>query len=107
MCNLCFILDYCKTPNGESGTCIDLQQCEELFNELLQSKFDKHKLENFYCGWNGLNRKVCCTRNKNLLPDNCGEEPKAALSRIVGGDIANIDEFPWMVLLEYEKGGYT
>lgn len=36
-------------------------------------------------------------RNQHLLPKNCGAEVS---SKIVGGEEAKIDEFPWVVLLQ-------
>lgn len=38
--------------------------------------------------------------NNPLLPNNCGRDLS---QRIVGGEITELDEFPWMVLLEYQK----
>ena len=35
-----------------------------------------------------------------LLPKDCGRDVSM---RIVGGEKAEIDEFPWMTLLEYRK----
>ncbi|KAK4881496.1 hypothetical protein RN001_004815 [Aquatica leii] len=41
----------------------------------------------------------------NLLPDNtlCGYQVTQRDNRIVGGDISDIYEFPWMVALKYKK----
>ncbi|XP_066595020.1 ovochymase-like [Prorops nasuta] len=38
--------------------------------------------------------------NNPLLPTDCGQDLS---KRILGGEIAEIDEFPWMALLEYQK----
>lgn len=35
-----------------------------------------------------------------LLPSNCGRDLSL---RIVGGERTDLDEFPWMALLEYQK----
>ena len=76
-------------------------------------------MKRFNCGWNGNNFKVCCKLNQNSLLDDCGRqladtdlganfrtfggrEPK-----VWGGNATRIDEFPWMVLLEYEKCKYA
>ena len=37
-----------------------------------------------------------------LLPEECGKEQLQS-DRLWGGNIADINEFPWMVLLEYRK----
>lgn len=39
-------------------------------------------------------------RSHPLLPSDCGTDTE---ERIVGGESTDIDEFPWMVLLEYQK----
>lgn len=36
--------------------------------------------------------------NNPLLPTDCGKDLS---QRIYGGEITDLDEFPWMVLLEY------
>jgi hypothetical protein len=36
----------------------------------------------------------------SLLPSDCGRDLS---NRIVGGNITELDEFPWMALLEYRK----
>ncbi|KAJ8673962.1 hypothetical protein QAD02_005224 [Eretmocerus hayati] len=36
----------------------------------------------------------------NLLPTDCGRDLS---NRIVGGNVTELDEFPWMALLEYRK----
>lgn len=37
----------------------------------------------------------------SLLPDKCGEDYS---NRIIGGEITELDEFPWMAVLEYQQG---
>jgi len=84
-------------------------------------------LKRNHCGFNGSVPLVCCVNhplnrpqgqleergpqpnmnlqrseldNNPLLPSNCGRD---LLQRIVGGRRVELDEFPWMVLLEYQK----
>lgn len=38
--------------------------------------------------------------NNALLPNDCGKDLSL---RIVGGERTDLDEFPWMALLEYQK----
>ncbi|XP_045461321.1 CLIP domain-containing serine protease 2-like [Harmonia axyridis] len=97
------------------------------------SSADANFLRQSQCGFVGLVPKVCCppttsplptlpasTSNpftsipvnteetnggavsSNLLPDKftCGQDTN---NRIFGGEKAELDEFPWMALIEYEK----
>ena len=100
--------------------------------EILRSKpLDNEKvryLQRSQCGFEGKNPNVCCPlspgantqtsrppnnegtnsrptptlnlRNHPLLPSECGDDIS---ERIVGGERADIDEFPWMALLEYQR----
>lgn len=72
------------------------------------------------CGFDGQTPKVCCPGTgsgsqlpitsgggggpvtSNLLPDisTCGI---SVTDKIVGGEVTEITEFPWMALLEYQK----
>lgn len=38
--------------------------------------------------------------NNSLIPTDCGNDLS---QRIIGGEITELDEFPWMVLLEHAK----
>lgn len=38
--------------------------------------------------------------NNSLIPTDCGSDLS---QRIIGGEITELDEFPWMVLLEHAK----
>lgn len=38
--------------------------------------------------------------NNSLIPTDCGKDFS---QRIIGGEITELDEFPWMVLLEHAK----
>lgn len=42
-------------------------------------------------------------RSHPLFPSDCGTDTE---ERIVGGESTDIDEFPWMALLEYQKRKY-
>ncbi|KAK0182004.1 hypothetical protein PV327_000179 [Microctonus hyperodae] len=120
--------DNCVTPNNVSGLCINIRQCPPLLQILVNRPMTPEGvqfLRNSQCGFEGNDPKVCCPivnnqtpsttseepnqpgpRNTNinlenpLLPDDCGRDISL---RIVGGERADIDEFPWMVLLEYQK----
>lgn len=40
-------------------------------------------------------------KNFNLLPETCGNIDG---NRIIGGEVANLYEFPWMALISYKIG---
>lgn len=122
----------CSTSRRESGTCIGIRQCPKMLNILQQrplSSEDLQYLQQSQCSFERNNPIVCCPlespsvvtsrppniggevggnpgspnfnlRSHPLLPSNCGEETS---ERIVGGERTDIDEFPWTVLLEYQK----
>ena len=120
----------CRTPRGEVGECLNLKtSCPELLNLLTampRKPEDIEYLRRSQCGFVNSDPLVCCpvrqweqptvqptrppvtipdnTGNVNpssrLLPEDCGKDLS---NRIVGGNITDIDEFPWMVLLEYRK----
>ncbi|XP_015120009.1 CLIP domain-containing serine protease 2 [Diachasma alloeum] len=120
--------DACRNPNGVIGSCINIRQCPILLNILQSRPLDPQNvrfLQESKCGFEGRDPKVCCvdqqqsqrpdpSENNNnnnnnngniasradLLPEDCGHDLQL---RIVGGERAEIDEFPWMVLLEYQK----
>lgn len=49
---------------------------------------------------NGCGNNGDCRDTSSLLPTDCGRDLS---NRIVGGVATELDEFPWMVLLEYRK----
>ncbi|KAK9306053.1 hypothetical protein QLX08_003116 [Tetragonisca angustula] len=115
----------CPSLYGEPGQCIGIRQCPELLN-LLQMRPLKPEtidlLRQMQCGFDDINPRVCCPirrtserlnnntqniddqnvqynfSNNPLLPTDCGKDLS---QRIYGGEITDLDEFPWMVLLEY------
>lgn len=116
-----------------NGDCVPIQSCAPLLNILKSNNLRPEQikfLQDSQCGFVGRNPNVCCpknsgpdttsrppidqggnpnsspnlnVRNHPLLPSNCGEDVD---ERIVGGERTDIDEFPWMVLLEYQKREY-
>ncbi|XP_033226882.1 CLIP domain-containing serine protease 2-like [Belonocnema kinseyi] len=113
-----------------NGDCIPIQRCPPLLNILKSNNLRPEQikfLQDSQCGFVGRNPNVCCpknsgpentprppinqgenpdpspnlnVRNHPLLPSDCGQDVD---ERIVGGERTDIDEFPWMVLLEYQK----
>jgi len=112
----------CRTPDGNQGSCVDLRACASLF-ALLQknplSPNDRTKLQRSQCGYSNRSPLVCCppesqppTRptttplrprfdpNNLPRPGVCGNQIN---DRIIGGEATKLDEFPWMVLIQYSK----
>ncbi|XP_050305995.1 CLIP domain-containing serine protease HP8-like [Anthonomus grandis grandis] len=119
--------DFCTTPYRQQGECINLLNCEPLYELLKQRPLTSSTadlLRRSQCGFEGHTPKVCCpsgplptttttttesynprgTVDTSLLPniDECGLQ--GTNNRIYGGETAGIDEFPWMVLVQYQKG---
>ncbi|KAF2895591.1 hypothetical protein ILUMI_10586, partial [Ignelater luminosus] len=126
------VVDYCRTPQNEIGQCILISECLPLKTFLEENqKTDENinYIRKFHCGFQGLIAKVCCalgnnanttpplenkfkednkttndkkpTSGRNLLPGKeiCG---RGYIEKILGGEITDIREFPWMALLEYK-----
>ncbi|XP_008553594.2 uncharacterized protein LOC103575539 [Microplitis demolitor] len=119
----------CYGRNNQVGQCINIRQCPPLL-DLLRTSYGSPEaiqfLRDSQCGFEGRDPKVCCVQNvplptpppvttefynvnngntsinsrSSLLPSVCGRDLSV---RIVGGERAFLDEFPWMVLLEYQK----
>ncbi|XP_057664233.1 CLIP domain-containing serine protease HP8-like [Diorhabda carinulata] len=118
--------DPCPNPPyGQTGDCKVLTECESLYHILKNRPIkaaDANKLRQAQCGFEGTLPKVCCPlddrpptttqqesygsakpADSNLLPstDICGV---ATLDeKILGGNATELDEFPWMCLVEYER----
>lgn len=123
----------CVTSRREPGVCIGIRQCPRMIGILQQRPLredDLQYLQRSQCSFDRSNPIVCCpssptprptsrptprvpTNNGNddenpnvnlrshpLFPSDCGTDTE---ERIVGGESTDIDEFPWMALLEYQK----
>uniref|UniRef100_A0AAG5CTH0 CLIP domain-containing serine protease n=1 Tax=Anopheles atroparvus TaxID=41427 RepID=A0AAG5CTH0_ANOAO len=104
----------CTNPRGESGQCILFRDCPPLvaiFGKPVPTPDDTQFLEDSRCG--KLERKtlVCCPGVAPPPPSSSGSSvlptaPQCGIQltdRIHGGQPTEIDEFPWAVLIEYEK----
>lgn len=123
----------CVTSRREPGNCIGIRQCPQMISILqrrpLQEE-DLQYLQKSQCSFERNNPIICCPtfnpptsrppvtprtpatnengnsnpninlRSHPLLPSDCGIDTE---ERIVGGEATDIDEFPWMALLEYQK----
>lgn len=91
----------CITPNGKSGQCLPLTNCEKLFNNTLsQSEAEFTFTYDSFCGWY-TKPLVCCGEDDDYLENfihNLPEETDCGL----WNDVNNIP--PWLVLItgEYE-----
>ncbi|XP_050504927.1 serine protease easter [Diabrotica virgifera virgifera] len=118
--------EYCMTPRQEGGDCKIITQCPSLFkilkNRPIRSE-DADYLRKSQCGFEGTLPKVCCALQETvqtttqrqvdydtpkpadspLLPskEDCGIG--SIPDKIYGGNTTDLDEFPWMALLDYEK----
>lgn len=104
----------CTTPDQIRGSCIPLNSCTRLYNIIAATPLSNSNrvfLQQSQCGYAGGQVLVCCApvatpagggNGANLLPQPgvCGTGTE---DRILGGTATNIDEFPWMVLLEFTK----
>lgn len=106
--------DPCVTPNNEEATCIRLSTCKILQDGVLtlnRTIIDFIRASS--CGNDG-EPLVCCGSDvtyvqsleplqHKLLPNTsqCGYQELD--ERIMGGEVANVFEFPWMVLLGYKQ----
>nr|UEC95038.1 spatzle processing enzyme [Tenebrio molitor] len=113
------LADNCRTPDGRSGDCKRIPDCPPLYalferRPISSSTADFLRRSN--CGFAGQVPKVCCPTGSalgvapadmtpvrsDLLPDKdtCGID---TTKKIYGGQKTDLDEFPWMALIEYEK----
>lgn len=116
------------TSDGQAGTCLNARNCPMVTTILHQSRDQALAyLRRNHCGYEGTDPLVCCSPsqpsgvvsptpntdrldpNANtqvnladnpLLPTICGRD---LTQKLLGGERTDLDEFPWMVLLEYQK----
>lgn len=106
-----------QTVSFFEGTCTPVKACNSYVDMLktldVSDQLTKKYLKGFQCADTSEDDiQVCCPQNKieladkSLIPEpeleQCGIQ--ANDNRIVGGTIAELDEFPWMALLQYKKG---
>ncbi|XP_307757.5 uncharacterized protein LOC1269161 [Anopheles gambiae] len=108
--------DACETPDGKVGTCVYLRSCLSIRNVLLKKENmtpeDRSLVMKSKCGQEGRSVLVCCPLVRKLTgrfdapvelppPGECG---KMQMDRIVGGEVAPIDGYPWLTRIQYYKG---
>lgn len=98
-------------PVKECNSYVEILQTLDVSDQLT-----KKYLKEFQCdGSSEQDIQICCPKSKieladkSLIPEpeleQCGMQ--ANDNRIVGGTVAEIDDFPWMALLVYSKGKKT
>ena len=112
---LCALLINVNGDCLPSQRCVLFNQCPELLALVQQNPLPKQvveRLQRLQCGYDrrANHPKVCCDQKVESLPtpdsslfpstDVCGQDPN---KRIVGGQLTELRQFPWLVLLEYQK----
>ncbi|KAK9509067.1 hypothetical protein O3M35_006466 [Rhynocoris fuscipes] len=120
--------DLCTTPDGVSGSCLNIKQCPPLLELLKKSKtipgaadFLKRSL----CRYDNSDPVVCCPQQSSRFPEDrprnptntgivadefpqfpsppyCGAKGNGEI-RIVGGMLASLGDFPWITALGYRS----
>ncbi|XP_072946547.1 phenoloxidase-activating enzyme-like isoform X2 [Epargyreus clarus] len=125
---VCCPSTVCMTPDGALGTCGAVTACPHIVS-MLQNKTQIPQstvqyVQSLRCEGTG-ERNICCgappqpkslssftpTSGKCVLtaspPDPstecCGLESGGGGNRIFGGNATEVDEYPWLVIIEYEK----
>lgn len=124
----------CTNPNRRSGFCTSIYDCPSLLGVISRKPLPESNrqflLASQCTGGTGAQPHVCCnedtgfststtprtittTRSSRIFPSNgrgnelpsppsCGRETTG--NKIYGGNVTELDEFPWMALLIYKAG---
>lgn len=105
--------DECTNPDGESGRCLFIRECDPLVRLLKRGNLSSQErsfIMQSRCGVTADKKNLVCCNCKGLVdglpePPNCGVD---FADRIHGGQPTKIDEFTWTALLHYRKpdGGF-
>ncbi|XP_052890735.1 CLIP domain-containing serine protease B4-like [Anopheles moucheti] len=97
----------CTNPVGEAGKCILFRECQPLvniYNNPITTQQDTEFLTQSRCGMLQRKTLVCCagSNQRSSLPEppHCGVQLS---DRILGGQLTEIDEFPWTALIQFQK----
>ncbi|KAF7399196.1 hypothetical protein HZH68_007788 [Vespula germanica] len=124
--------ERCVTPTKNNGICINIKNCTQIVNILINQKPLTQEIQEFLrasqCGFEGTIPKICCadqvltgtfTNPVDLLdvsdlPDVSNHPNLRILnhdicgpltkSKIIGGNKTGVFDYPWMALLAYSTG---
>ncbi|KAJ9596107.1 hypothetical protein L9F63_012691, partial [Diploptera punctata] len=129
--------DRCRTPDNRPGECIGIKQCSPLIALLTQTtpvpKAVLEFLQKSQCGFEGRNPLVCCPiqnevttpsstairQPENDVPIDASNHPNVRLlplnicgqynsdNKVWNGEKTKLFEYPWMVLLAYNRDGWN
>uniref|UniRef100_A0A182PNA5 CLIP domain-containing serine protease n=1 Tax=Anopheles epiroticus TaxID=199890 RepID=A0A182PNA5_9DIPT len=104
------VKEPCIDPAGKPGKCISIRDCEPLLHVLLRqaevSQSERMFLTRSRCNFEGRQPLVCCAdpspNEASPLPSppRCGVREA---TRLIGGQLTQLDDYPWAALIEYEK----
>lgn len=101
--------EFCVNPAGVPGKCVPTRLCEVLLHVAGQAEIsprDRLFLLKSRCGTYERRPLVCCAdpppdeRLDLPSPSDCGVQIS---SRLIGGQLTQLDDFPWTALIEYAK----
>uniref|UniRef100_A0A8D8F588 Serine protease easter n=1 Tax=Culex pipiens TaxID=7175 RepID=A0A8D8F588_CULPI len=102
----------CINPDGESGQCVFLRECQPLLTIYKKKNVPVGESDFFYesrCrGKHNGKPLLCCVSPRSdsgVLPEpgECGGNIRM-IRRIHGGDESDLGEFPWIALLWFRQG---
>ncbi|XP_050093433.1 melanization protease 1-like [Anopheles aquasalis] len=119
--HVCSVLSHndpaCTTPVRKAGFCVPIERCRNI-NRIVQSRTPPSRgIQNYInragCTLAGVARSICCLPTEivpdtsvskwRLLPtETCG---KSTYQKVGWGNTTDPFEYPWMVVLRYERDG--
>ncbi|XP_058823603.1 CLIP domain-containing serine protease B4-like [Topomyia yanbarensis] len=108
------LYDPCEDAAGAPGICVPVKSCEPVSAMLKRGNLsgdERNYLKKSNCGMMNSGRAVCCPFPKMLKArfDAPATLPAVGIcgidsgSRIVGGEVAQLDEYPWLARIQYYK----
>ncbi|XP_035790730.1 serine protease grass-like [Anopheles albimanus] len=107
----------CTTPVRRAGFCVPIERCRNINAIVKSSTPPSRGIQNYInrsgCTLAGVTRSVCCVPTEivpdtsvskwHLLPtQTCG---KSVYQKVAWGNTTDPFEYPWMVVLRYERQG--
>ncbi|XP_035900729.1 CLIP domain-containing serine protease 14D-like [Anopheles stephensi] len=105
--------ESCVNPEGRPGRCILFRECQPLltiYNKYFTTPDESKFLADSRCGELERRTLVCCAAaavsGLQTINDALPTSPQCGIQlsdRIVGGQSTELEEFPWMALIQYRK----